>query len=193
MPVELWTPKGLSYIASAIGKPLFANSTTLARKRLTFARVCIEVEAGVQMAEEILLASGNSADPILDPSTCSWTWRKVLQLRPVYRPLIKTLIGDGRHTSLWFDNWLPFGPIHQRMGDRVIYDAGLPRQAMVASIILEHSWRWPLANSTELLELKNTTSQLPYTPSGAQERIYWLPTASTTVLHSFCLGTHSAN
>ena len=67
VPVEFWTPKGLSYIASAIGQPLFADTTTLSRKRLTFARVCIEVEAGAPMTEEINLTSGVSEDPCLDP------------------------------------------------------------------------------------------------------------------------------
>ena len=30
IPIELWTEKGLSLIASAIGKPLYANSATKA-------------------------------------------------------------------------------------------------------------------------------------------------------------------
>ena len=55
---------------------------------------------------------GHSLWDISIPTSSSWTWRKVLQLRSIYRPLIKYLIGDGRHTSLWFDNWLPSGPIH---------------------------------------------------------------------------------
>ena len=54
VPVELWTPKGLSYIASAIGKPLFADSTTIARRRLSYARVCIELEAGIPLVEEVV-------------------------------------------------------------------------------------------------------------------------------------------
>ena len=65
--VQLWTPKGLSYIASALGKPLFADSTTVARKRLNYARVCVEIEAGKQLLEEVDLASGVSEDPCLDP------------------------------------------------------------------------------------------------------------------------------
>ena len=66
VPVELWTPLGLSYIASAAGKPLFADSITLSRKRLSYARVCIEIEAGAQLIEEITLASGISEDPCSD-------------------------------------------------------------------------------------------------------------------------------
>ena len=124
------------------------------------------------------LLRGRSLWDISISSSCSWTWRKVLQLRPIYRQQIKYHIGDGRHTSLWFDDWLLTEPIHQVMGDRVIYDAGLPRNATVSSIIHGHSWQWPPANSTELLVLKETTNSLPYSPSGGQDSIQWLPIAS---------------
>ena len=50
------------------------------------------------------------------------------------------MVGDGQHISLWFDNWLPAGPIHEHMGDRVIYDTGLPCNANAATIINELSW-----------------------------------------------------
>ena len=66
VPVELWTPKGLSYIASAAGTPLFADTTTVSRKRLSYARVCIEIEAGAELIEEIFLTSGTSDDPCAD-------------------------------------------------------------------------------------------------------------------------------
>ena len=46
-------------------------------------------------------------------NNCSWTWRKLLQLRGEIRPFIHHIIGDGQHTWLWFDSWLPFGPILQ--------------------------------------------------------------------------------
>ena len=46
-------------------------------------------------------------------------------------------------------------PIHPEMGERVIYDSGLPRHAKVATIIHGGEWRCPPANSTELLTLKD--------------------------------------
>ena len=67
VPVELWMPKGLSYISSALGKPLLADSATLSRRRLNYARVCVEVDAGDTLIEEIDLASGDSEDPSTDP------------------------------------------------------------------------------------------------------------------------------
>ncbi|KAK0586273.1 hypothetical protein LWI29_003970 [Acer saccharum] len=37
--------EGLSHIASAVGKPLYADSLTESMKRISFARVCIEIDA----------------------------------------------------------------------------------------------------------------------------------------------------
>ncbi|KAL9400933.1 hypothetical protein Peur_004782 [Populus x canadensis] len=45
VPLEYWTIKGLSCVASAIGVPLHADHTTLLRKRLSYARVCVEIDA----------------------------------------------------------------------------------------------------------------------------------------------------
>ena len=45
VPLEYWTVKGLSCVASAIGVPLHTDLTTLLRKRLSYARVCVEIEA----------------------------------------------------------------------------------------------------------------------------------------------------
>ena len=77
VPVELWTPKGLSYLSSALGKPLFADTATLSRKRLNYARVCIEIDAGASLIEEFDLASGNTEDPGQDPIkiTVVYQWK----------------------------------------------------------------------------------------------------------------------
>ena len=62
------------------------------------------------------------------------------------------------------------------MGDRVIYDAALPRNAKVAAIIIDISWQWPVANSMDLLALKEETCSIQ--PSGLQDSIVWLPSSS---------------
>ena len=121
------------------------------------------------------LLRGRSIWDIPIPHNSSWTWRKVLQLRPLYRPLIKYIVGHGRNISLWFDNWLPSGPIQASLGDRVIYDSGLSRTATVAEITLGNLWRWPVANSPELLILKEETSNLSFFPSDKQDSIAWVP------------------
>ena len=64
------------------------------------------------------------------------------------------------------------------MGERVIYDAGLSRNATVSTIIHEGSWRWPLANSTELMALKDETASLTFLPNDGSDTIKWLLSSS---------------
>ena len=43
-PLDYWAEEGLSYIASAVGKPLYADTMTISCMRLSFARICVEVD-----------------------------------------------------------------------------------------------------------------------------------------------------
>ncbi|XP_017642485.1 uncharacterized protein LOC108483539 [Gossypium arboreum] len=47
VPLELYTRLGLSYIASAIGNPLYMDRITADRMRLSYAKLCIEVSTTV--------------------------------------------------------------------------------------------------------------------------------------------------
>ncbi|KAL4279069.1 hypothetical protein GQ457_03G007180 [Hibiscus cannabinus] len=53
VPLELFSRKGLSYISSALGVPLYMDSITASRERLEFAKVCIEVDAGRRLPRSI--------------------------------------------------------------------------------------------------------------------------------------------
>ncbi|XP_039047666.1 uncharacterized protein LOC120188249 [Hibiscus syriacus] len=61
VPLELYSQKGLSYIANALGKPLFMDSITASRQRLEFAKICVEIEAGAIIPEfiQVLLKNGS--------------------------------------------------------------------------------------------------------------------------------------
>ena len=59
LPLEYWNSKCLSYIASGVGKPLFANANTKSNTRLGFARVFVEVDVNAQFPEEIEVDMGN--------------------------------------------------------------------------------------------------------------------------------------
>ena len=52
VPFEYWTSKGLSYVASAVGCPLHADHITLSRTRLSYARVCVEIDARDALIED---------------------------------------------------------------------------------------------------------------------------------------------
>ncbi|KAI8527740.1 hypothetical protein RHMOL_Rhmol12G0097800 [Rhododendron molle] len=53
VPLEMWNEEGLSYIASAVGVPLFADSPTENCQRLSYARLCIEVDVGVDLPDTV--------------------------------------------------------------------------------------------------------------------------------------------
>ncbi|KAE8728802.1 hypothetical protein F3Y22_tig00004072pilonHSYRG00220 [Hibiscus syriacus] len=55
--------RGLSYIASVVGKPLHMDSVTAARERLKYARVCVEVLVGSSIHDniDVVLSDGSVA------------------------------------------------------------------------------------------------------------------------------------
>ena len=65
VPIELWSEEGLSHIASAVGIPLYADAATEACSRVSFARICVEVDASRPLVEEfeveVFQADGSSS------------------------------------------------------------------------------------------------------------------------------------
>lgn len=53
VPLELLTPEGLSCIASAVGTPLSLDKAIEQRRRVQFARVCVEVNCGDILPDQI--------------------------------------------------------------------------------------------------------------------------------------------
>lgn len=49
------------------------------------------------------------------PADCSFSWRKILKLRPCIENFMKIQIGDGRQTSLFYDSWLDSGRLIDRL------------------------------------------------------------------------------
>lgn len=59
-----WTEDGLSYIASAhsVGTPLFADSLTESGNRLSYARICIQIDARVVLPDTVDVLYGNGCN-----------------------------------------------------------------------------------------------------------------------------------
>lgn len=53
IPFAYWSAPGISEIASAVGRPLYVDPLTEKQKRLSFARVCVEISAKLERCEEI--------------------------------------------------------------------------------------------------------------------------------------------
>ncbi|KAL9993786.1 putative RNA-directed DNA polymerase [Helianthus debilis subsp. tardiflorus] len=79
------------------------------------------------------------------PSSCCWSWRKILQLHPLIRHHVWSNLGDGRMTLAWYDHWCECGPLATFITARVISSAGLSLHAMVSDISLNEAWLWPMA------------------------------------------------
>ena len=59
IPLEYWTATSLGCIASAVGFPLHLDSHTENHTRLSFARICIEVDGKCEFPRSVLLDMGN--------------------------------------------------------------------------------------------------------------------------------------
>ncbi len=61
---------------------------------------------------------------------------EITQIRDCVRIYFFHESGDGRSTSLWYDNWLPEGPISISRWDAIIRVSGLGKEAVVSDIIV---------------------------------------------------------
>ncbi|KAK3222001.1 hypothetical protein Dsin_009026 [Dipteronia sinensis] len=68
IPNEYWIEKGLSRIASAVGKPLYADSLTESMKRISYARICIEIDATYDLVDSFDSFMGDKSDTNHDKS-----------------------------------------------------------------------------------------------------------------------------
>lgn len=57
--MAFWTKTGLSYVASAVGRPLHTDKLTAIKKRISYARVCVEVEASEELVKDFYLQCEN--------------------------------------------------------------------------------------------------------------------------------------
>ena len=95
------------------------------------------------------------------PSICSWSWCKLLQLRDRIRPFIKHKVCNGTGTFLWHDFLNPVGPLLPCFGERIIYDSAIHSNALVAEVIGDGRWNWPISNSVDLIAIKNSCVDFP--------------------------------
>ena len=73
----------------------------------------------------------------------SWSWRKILHLRPIIRQFVWYKIGDGNMASVWFDNWCAQSPLIDIIMSRDMYRAGLDRSLSFKDSIVDGNWIWP--------------------------------------------------
>jgi hypothetical protein len=109
---------------------------------------------------ETIWLKGRSFWYIPIPSSCSWSWRKLLKLRELAKQLISFNIGKVSRVFLWCDNWHPEGCLLEKYGHRAVYDAGSNVEARVSSIIRDGEWYWPAARSERIVEIQSRLSEV---------------------------------
>jgi hypothetical protein len=85
---------------------------------------------------------GKSFWQVSIPQHCSWSWKKILQLRVLAKNFIKFQVGDGHNIFVWYDNWHPLGCLYDKFGYRLLHDAGHFVGPKLSSIIRGGSWFW---------------------------------------------------
>ncbi|GJT74007.1 hypothetical protein Tco_1033293 [Tanacetum coccineum] len=78
-------------------------------------------------------------------SDLSWGWLKLLQIRDLIRPFLWNSIGNGKNTSIWYDNWCNLSPLFGLLSNRDIIREGFHNKNNVADLI---SKGWKDRNGT---------------------------------------------
>ncbi|KAJ9535293.1 hypothetical protein OSB04_un001605 [Centaurea solstitialis] len=101
----------------------------------------------------------------------SWFWIKMVRFREAYRNQICHILGDGRTTYLWSDNWHSSGPLSSFVTKRDVYMAGLEWNMKVCDIVVDGIWMWPpniWSKAGHVLQLFQ-----PALKEGVRDRIQW--------------------
>ena len=93
------------------------------------------------------------------------------------RPFIRHRVFRGNGTFLWHDFWNPMGPLLSVFGERIVYDSAIQRDALVASVLDGPRWNWPVANSADLITIKNSCADIVLDDS-RDDIISWTQTQS---------------
>ncbi|KAE9448369.1 hypothetical protein C3L33_19717, partial [Rhododendron williamsianum] len=75
VPLQYWSAEGLSYLASAVGKPLYADEMTESVKRVSFAKVCVEVDLKSSLPHSFDLITSSGQLVIID---VKYPWRPAI-------------------------------------------------------------------------------------------------------------------
>lgn len=93
----------------------------------------------------------------------SWTWRTLLNLRPLGERFLLTQVRNGQKASFWYDNWTPFGPLIKFLGSDGPRAMRLPISAKVSDACSISGWLLPPPRSDNVLLFHThlTTLTLP--------------------------------
>ncbi|GJU50601.1 putative RNA-directed DNA polymerase [Tanacetum coccineum] len=98
----------------------------------------LRMDSYVQVTGAIVLGHSNQVESELG-------WLKLLQIRDLVKPFFWSKIGNGRNTSLLFDNWCASSPLSTYLTPRDISREGFNLRTCVADLVAADGWLWPQA------------------------------------------------
>lgn len=103
-----------------------------------------------------------------------YAWRKLLKVRPVLKPHVIHVIGNGQQSFLWNDPWHPHGVVGF-YSQRGIYDAALGLNSVVAAVIKGDQWVWPPTKSDSLVQIETVLCGTIPPYSALEEKLFLQP------------------
>ncbi|GJZ12614.1 leucine-rich repeat-containing protein [Tanacetum coccineum] len=89
-----------------------------------------------------------------------------LGIKSLHLEHIVTRIGNGKDTSVWFDNWSFLGPLCKFISNMDIFEAGLSLSCKVDDVVCNGEWNWPCCWKTkfEFLVWSDLSIPMPTVP-----------------------------
>lgn len=99
-----------------------------------------------------------------------WTWKKLLKLRNNMYEYINTLVGDGRDTMLFYDNWLPVGNLAKFMDDVHVWGENMKVEQ---GWHVTRGWIIPTSFKRKYPQLTSEIKKIQLTVS--KDKVIWKP------------------
>ncbi|GAV66550.1 zf-RVT domain-containing protein, partial [Cephalotus follicularis] len=133
-------------VEGGLGLRRVVDCNKAAVMRLTWNILTDRLSLWVRWCKDEIL-KGRSFWQIEWKQSLSVTWKHILKLHtPVSANLVYS-IGCNSTWSLWHDPWFQNCPLFVRVGNRAIYNSGLPRDTTLSEVIQGARWNWPVQSS----------------------------------------------
>lgn len=119
----------------------------------------------------IVKLKGNSIWHIEYNNSDSWGWKQLLMIRDNIRSHVKKIVGNGKTTSMWYDNWSVMGPFNRIVHNKDLYEARMNLNDSVVDLINNEEWLWPDEWTSKFPELQQVNVPLL---SDVEDRAVWV-------------------
>ncbi|GJZ50731.1 RNA-directed DNA polymerase, eukaryota, reverse transcriptase zinc-binding domain protein [Tanacetum coccineum] len=78
-----------------------------------------------------------------------WNWKCLLEIRDKIAHNFQFKIGDGSNILMWYDVWHADGLLINKVTNRDLYNARIPKMIGINSMMVNGEWNWPEWNGIE--------------------------------------------